>query len=124
MPKDIVNSYYNNEVEKQKAKGYIVPEHGLAMIPLAGLGVPSTHAAFGLVRCPSDQNYSSRLYKAKWIIPDLSKKIPANILHLSLPGGLYPQFGRITARCQRGLCRAHLQPYFITTPLEISSQIG
>jgi hypothetical protein len=29
-------------------------------------------------------NYSSRLYEAKWFIPDLSKKIPANLLDPSL----------------------------------------
>jgi hypothetical protein len=40
MLKDIVNSYYDSAVEKQKAEGYIVLERGLATIPLAGLDVP------------------------------------------------------------------------------------
>ena len=34
-------------------------------------------------------NYPSRLYKAKWVIPDLSKKIPANLLDPSLVEGIY-----------------------------------
>ena len=40
MLKDIVNSCYNGTIEKQKVKGYIVLERGLAMVPLAGLDVP------------------------------------------------------------------------------------
>jgi hypothetical protein len=39
MLKDIVNNCYDSAVEKQKADGYIVLEHGLATIPLAGLDV-------------------------------------------------------------------------------------
>jgi hypothetical protein len=37
--KDIVSSYYDSAVEKQKADGYIVLERGLATIPPAGLDV-------------------------------------------------------------------------------------
>jgi hypothetical protein len=51
MLKDIVNGCYDSEVEKQKAKGYIL-ERGLATI-LWALMSPSTHATFGLVSCPS-----------------------------------------------------------------------
>ena len=40
MLKDIVNSYYDRALKKQKAEGYIVLERGLATIPLAGIDVP------------------------------------------------------------------------------------
>ncbi len=52
MLKDIVNSCYDSVVEKQKAKGYIILERGLAMIPLASPDVPFPSHYLWSVLCP------------------------------------------------------------------------
>jgi hypothetical protein len=110
MLKDIVNSCYDGTVEKQKADSYNVLERGLATVPLASLHVPFHPRYLWFGAMP--------FWGREWTAPHACMRLSCSFQifredsrqsfgPFAFHGGLYPQLGRITIRCQQGLCRAH-----------------